>query len=94
MPNKKLREYGSPIGVQEPGATNIGRPTVGPADPETRRKALQKALGESEAPPPKPVAAKPAEPEETRSLGLDQAARNLRKHKLRTYELDHDEEVK
>jgi hypothetical protein len=55
MPNRKLREYGAPIGV--PKMIEAGRPKVGPADPATRRKALKEALAATEPTPwvPEPI---------------------------------------
>jgi hypothetical protein len=48
MANRKIREYGSPMGAAEPGAANAGRPMVGPADAQTRRKRLKEALEATE----------------------------------------------
>jgi hypothetical protein len=89
MPNRKLRDFGSPVGYQAPGHTTAERPQVGPAAPDVRSQKLREALSKTEAPPPKPKAT-PSQNSEKNSLALDQAARNLRKHKARMQQLDED----
>lgn len=69
MPNKKLREYGEPTGVQKPIET--GRPKAGPADPATRRRMLKEALAATEKTPkePEPVKAAKERIDRIRSKG-------------------------
>lgn len=76
MGNRKTRDDGYAAPNQLPGKTTVERRKVGPADPATRRAALNARLNERE-PKAQPVKVKAA-PNPTKDLSILGAADKLK----------------
>lgn len=84
MPNRELRD-------ERQSADDTGRPKVGPADPETRRRMLKERLAEREpnryGKGEKPEAAKPKTPDQdTGNLSVFSVGRKIRGARVRREE--------